>query len=72
MGGLGQVLLRKVPREKPRRCSKAKALFGAIGDDKGQAIQATVLGNAYMNVENFHAAEESTGKPCNCLRKYRT
>ena len=47
LGGLGQVLLEKGDTpEATALFQQAKALFDAIGDDKGQAIQATVLGNS--------------------------
>ena len=59
MGGLGQVLWEKGDtQEAAASFQQARELFDAIGDNKGRAVQAALLGDNYMDVENFHAAEE--------------
>ena len=60
LDGLGQVLWEKGDtREATALFQQARELFGAIGDNKGRAVQAALLGNNYMDIENFHAAEEA-------------
>ena len=60
MSGLGQVLREKGnTREAAALFQQARGLFDEIGDDKSGAIQAGLLGDAYMDVENFDAAEEA-------------
>ena len=46
-------------REAAALFQQARGLFGEIGDNKSGGIQAALLGNVYMDVENFKAAEEA-------------
>ena len=58
LSGLGQVLREQGnTREAAALFQESMELFDDTGDDKGRAIQATLLGDVYTDVENFKAAE---------------
>ena len=72
MSGLGQVLREKGDtREATGVFQQARELFDEIGDNKGRAVQAALLGDAYMDVEKFKAAEEAYRQAVQLLRKCR-
>ena len=60
MGGLGQVLREKGDvGEASALFQQARELFDEIGDNRGRAVQVAFLGDTYMDIENFNAAEEA-------------